>query len=128
MILAERVARLEAEASAARVKAEAASAQADLSNTMRIFSLAEYCFPFAPRMSRTSFSAATGVGSDFCLILAATMSQKSSVPQTAKFVSGALKRNTAAALTSGRIGRRQIGKIAALSRYSNRSAQATDAQ
>ena len=63
-----------------------------------------------------------------CLILAATMSQKSSVPQTAKFVSGALKRNTAAALTSGRIGRRQIGKIAALSRYSNRSAQATDAQ
>ena len=45
MILAERVARLEAAASAVRVKAEAASAQADLSNAMRIFSLVEYCFP-----------------------------------------------------------------------------------
>jgi hypothetical protein len=34
------------------------------SSTMRIFSSAEYCFSVAQRMSRTSFSAATGVGAD----------------------------------------------------------------
>jgi hypothetical protein len=39
-------------------------------STMRIFSSAEYCFRVARRMSRTSFSAATGVESDFCLIFA----------------------------------------------------------
>jgi hypothetical protein len=49
------------------------------------------------RMSRTSLSAATGVGSDFCLILsslAATMSLDSSVSQL-------LKRDTLAECTPG---------------------------
>jgi hypothetical protein len=48
-------------------------------------------------MSRTSFSGVTPVGSDFCRIFTpwrTTKSLKSSIPEAAKFVSQALKRDT----------------------------------
>jgi hypothetical protein len=64
------------------------------SSTMRIFASAEYCFHVARRMSRGRTIGGIGFLSHL-RSLGATMSQKSSVPQAAKFVSGALKRNNA---------------------------------
>src|ERR1700722_2263966 len=69
------------------------------SNTMRIFSSAEYCLRVARRMSWTTFSAGSLDDRVCCLIFApvnVTMSQKLSLLQSANSVSRALTadRNT----------------------------------
>src|SRR5580658_11260938 len=63
------------------------------SNTMRIFSSAEYCLRVARRMSWTTFSAGSLDDRVCCLIFApvnVTMSQKLSLLQSANSVSRAL--------------------------------------
>src|ERR1700722_17624016 len=67
------------------------------SNTMRIFSSAEYCLRVARRMSRTTFSAGSLDDRVCCLIFApvnVTMSQKLSLLQSANSVSRALTADT----------------------------------
>ena len=66
------------------------------SSTMRICFSAAWCFRVARRMSRTTPSDDTGVDLDFVSSrsLAATMSQKSSLPQAASSVSQVLKRDS----------------------------------
>jgi hypothetical protein len=62
------------------------------SSTMRIFSSAEKCRRVARRMSLIASSAGCFSGPDFCLIfaLAATMIQKSSLPEKLRLVSKVL--------------------------------------
>src|SRR6202035_2508049 len=67
------------------------------SNTMRIFSSAEYCLRVARRMSWTTFSAGSLDDRVCCLIFApvnVTMSQKLSLLQSANSVSRALTADT----------------------------------
>src|SRR5262249_5697038 len=69
------------------------------SSTIRIFSSAENFRRAMRRMSFTTFSAGSFTDPDFCLIFAprkATMSQKSSLIQSARFVSKALTPDTTA--------------------------------
>src|SRR5271155_1122291 len=67
------------------------------SNTMRIFSSAEYCLRVARRMSWTTFSAGSLDDRVCCLIFApvnVTMSQKLSLVQSANSVSRVLTADT----------------------------------